>query len=122
MAKMRKEEIERVIQKKMPGYQVVPKKPKTDSRDSSTPVQSDTPDIAALRRKYLRRRPELDGRTEGTRRSSGRDDNPGPAGEDDAIVEVEPKDRSRDLQLPGGSRSKRVVISGDSKDIIGRQG
>jgi len=122
MAKLPTKEIERVIEKRMPDYKVVPKKPTGHSRDSSAPTQSDTPDIAALRRKYLRRRPGSEDRTETAKGIPGRDDNPLPMVDDDAIVAVEPKDRSRDVQLPGGSRSKRVVISGDSKDIIGRQG
>jgi hypothetical protein len=122
MAKLPKDEIERVIENKMPDYKVVPKKPTSGSRDSSAPVLSDTPDIAALRQKYLRRRPGSDVRTDTAKGNPGRDDNPLPTTDDDAIVAVDPKDRSRDVQLPGGSRSKRVVISGDSKDIIGRQG
>ena len=122
MAKLPKEEIEKVIEREMPDYRVVPKKPTSDSRASSEPVQSDTPDIAALRRKYLRRRPASDVRTETANRTPGRDDDPQPTADDDAIVAVEPKDRSLDVRLPGGTRSKRVVISGNSKGIIGRQG
>jgi hypothetical protein len=122
MAKPPRETLEKVIEKQMPGYKIAPKKkPTAASRDSSSQPDSDTPDIAALRRKYLRRRTRDGQNSEGATGNSTRDAGQR-GGIDDAIVAVEPKDRSRDGQLPGGGRSKRVVISGDTNEIIGRQG
>lgn len=118
-----RETLEKVIEKQMPGYKIAPKKkPTAASRDSSSRPDSDTPDIATLRRKYLRRRTRDRQTSEGATGNPARDTGQRAGGIDDAIVAVEPKDRSRDGQLPGGGRSKRVVISGDTNEIIGRQG
>lgn len=122
MAKPPKETIERIVRREMPGYKVVEKKSEPRGRDSSARPRSDAPDVQALREKYLRRRPSPgDDRPSARRRDSGTE-GPAAAADEDAIVALEPEDRSRDGQLPGGGRSKRVVISGEKKEIIGRQG
>jgi hypothetical protein len=122
MAKPPKETIERIVRREMPGYKPVEKKSESSNRDSTTRPRADTPDVQALREKYLRRRPaSSDDRPTARRRDSARQSSSAEADED-AIVAVEPEDRSRDGQLPGGGRSKRVVISGEKKEIIGRQG
>jgi len=121
MSKPPRAKLEKVVEDQMPGYRIVPKKRAEGSRDSADAPKSDAVDLNALRRKYLRRsgrREEKPDERVGPERSGGS----GPGHYDDAIVAVEPKDRSRDAQLPGGNRSKRVVISGDTNEIIGRQG
>lgn len=119
MAKPPRESLQKVIEKKMPGYKIVPKASSGKGRDSSTSPRSDTPDLEALRRKYLRRT--------GRRGSKESDASSGRPLETQttrkvAIVAVEPKDRSLDGQLPGGRRAKRVVIDEETDEIIGEQG
>jgi len=122
MAKPPRETIERIVQRDMPGYKVVDKKQEPRGRDSAPRPAADTRDVEALRQKYLRRRsPSGDDRSS-PRRHESAGDRPTSEADEDAIVAVEPEDRSRDGQLPGGGRSKRVVISGEKKEIIGRQG
>ncbi|MDQ5857401.1 MAG: hypothetical protein M3542_03885 [Acidobacteriota bacterium] len=122
MAKPPRETIERIVQRDMPGYKLVDKKPEPPARDSAARPAADTPDVQALREKYLRRRSPSSDERSSARPHESQSDRPTSATDEDAIVAVEPENRSRDGQLPGGGRSKRVVISGEKKEIIGRQG
>jgi hypothetical protein len=119
MAKPPRETLQRVVEKKMPGYKIIPKKSTDASRDSSRPPRSDTPDIEALRRKYLRRTVRPGDKDQKAADHPTRDTR---SAKNVAIVAVEPKDRTRDGQLPGGHRAKRVVIAEDTDEIIGEQG
>jgi hypothetical protein len=116
MAKAPEKIVQRAIERDMPGYTV--RKTSKSSRgqaDSARKADAVSPDLERLKKKYLGGASEADA------------DSAAPAADaapryDDEIVPVEPKDRTRDGRLPGGSRAKRVVYSGASDKIIGRQG
>ena len=113
--------VRKAVEREMPGY-VVKKKPKAPRRASAAAsTDAVSPDLETLRRRYLGGGAGADAAPASspksrTPRTHAR------SRYDDEIVPVEPKDRSRDGRLPSGSRAKRVVYSGDSDEIIGRQG
>jgi hypothetical protein len=123
MAKPPEKVIQKAIEREMPGYTISKRATQRDSRRRTT-SDAASPDIETLKKKYLRKPSARTAPgTEGAKTESA--DSPKPDAEtgfEDAIVAVEPVDRSRDGQLPGGSRSKRVVYSGKSDKIVGRQG
>jgi hypothetical protein len=120
MARPPRKVLQKAVDKDMPGYVVT--RGKAGAGRRATKPDAVSPELDALRRKYL----GDDAGAAGDAASA-----PPPAadaggspgtGDDDAIVTVEPKDRSRDGGLPGGRRAKRVVVSGKAGKVIGRQG
>lgn len=127
MPKMTSEEIDEIVKKDLPDYHVAKQIGHSAAHDSvSRPrVEGSTPDIQALRRKYLPQeyRNRVTSATDsppnvgdaGLGSSAGSDEKP-----DDEIIAVTPNvsadpwDRS--------ARPKAAVISGADKKVIGQQG
>ena len=146
MAKLSKEEVEEIIERDLPDFQVVKEsldRAETDSpdaeriRDSSRPNISDatSPDLNTLREKLRRRSRSVDARRTSASKEFSRDfqefsldtddtDDVQTADQDDTtddvIVAVKPK--KSQSPFDAGYRTKAVVISGRSKKVIGRQG
>ena len=143
MAKLSKEEVEQIIERDLPDYQVVNEsleKEQGDTsdvrrlRDSSKQGSSDatSPDLETLREKLRQRSRSADstGSNAGEKFPRGfqefsldTDDSEIAAEDDtadDMIVAVKPK--KSHSPFDAGYRTKAVVISGRSKRVIGRQG
>ena len=105
--------VQKAVDREMPGYVV--RKKKAPRGKASTDAVS--PDLEALRKRYLGGELETDAAAPAPATASRKKPK-----YDDEIVPVEPRDRSREGRLPGGSRAKRVVYSGDADEVIGRQG
>ena len=111
--------VQKAVDREMPGY-VVKKKARTPrGTRASASTDAVSPDLETLKKRYLGSDSDsaadsATGEPSSKKRAKSR--------YDDEIVPVEPKDRTRDGRLPSGSRAKRVVYSGDSDEIIGRQG
>lgn len=112
--------VQKAVDREMPGYVVRKKKKAARPRAASTDAVS--PDLETLKKRYLGDESESDAAAARTPPSKAKTKSKAKPRYDDEIVPVEPKDRSRDGRLPGGSRAKRVVYSGDADEIIGRQG
>jgi hypothetical protein len=106
MAKLPKEEVEKIIKKSMKGYKVREEKP-ADNPDNRVKPDAGGLDLDALRKKFLR--------TDYIEEETPAD----AAAPDDEIVIVE---REGKAPLDRGARGKAVVVSGKKKKIIGQQG
>src|SRR5215470_5667144 len=117
--------VQKAVDREMPGY-VVKKKRGARRRGEAASTDAVSPDLDTLKKRYLGGDSETDGAVRAdiadSAGSAPSRKKRGKPRYDDEIVPVEPKDRSRDGRLPSGSRAKRVVYSGDSDEIIGRQG
>jgi hypothetical protein len=110
MAKLSREQKERIVKKYLPGYKIVSEAEEAStSMDDTSGKEADagTPDLEALKRKYF-------GDTGAVSDAVAADS----ANDDDEIVQVEPEKRSNALDR--GSRAKSIVISGN--EIKGSQG
>ncbi|HEY6100902.1 MAG TPA: hypothetical protein VIW03_15800 [Anaeromyxobacter sp.] len=119
MARPPRKVLQKAVEKDMPGYVVARGKAGAGPRGTKSDAVS--PELDALRRKYLGDDAGAAGQTAAAPPPAADAGGAPDAGDDDAIVTVEPKDRSRDGRLPGGRRAKRVVVSKAGK-VIGRQG
>lgn len=117
MARMKKEDVERIIQREMPGYRVAPQRggPGADAPRKRATAGAGTPDLEALKRKYLSKEPKTSGSA-----ATGRDSVHTRRNEDDEIVVVEPDSVVDPWDRV--SRRKAVVVSGREKRIVGKQG
>ncbi len=124
MAKLTRKQLEAVVAKEAPGYQIArPATEGVDAQSSRAPAEGSTPDLEQMQRKL------------GARPSRG---NPGPgaadakktvrtkaapsakqAKDDTQIVALEPKTAADPWTR--AARPKSIVVSGDGK-VIGRQG
>lgn len=112
MAKLTKEEAKKIVSKELKGYRIASEQ-KVDSDASASKTRPDaaTPDLAELRKKYLK----------GTDTSTDEVPNGSDANAmEDMIVAVEP-DNPAD-PWSHSARPKAKVISGSKKTIIGSQG
>jgi hypothetical protein len=140
MAKLSKAEVEEIIARDLPDYQVAKESLEHEEesdvarlRDSRQGAISDatSPDLDTLREKLRQQSPSADTTdataNEGPSLREGRswsfledgttvEDEPA----DDVIVAVKPK--KSHSPFDAGYRTKAVVISGRSKRVIGRQG
>jgi hypothetical protein len=112
--------VQKAVDREMPGYVIRKKAKKAKARRPAASTDAVSPDLETLKKKYLGEGSGTDAAR--TPRSPSRSKARAKPRYDDEIVPVEPKDRSRDGRLPGGTRAKRVVYSGDADEIIGRQG
>jgi len=124
VAKPPEKVLQEAIERDMPGYTLSKKALERDARRTTQKPDAVSPDIETLRKRYVKRStsrsaPQTNSVDAGTPEA---EENKTETGYEDAIVPVEPVDRTRDGRLPGGSRSKRVVYSGSDDKIIGRQG
>ena len=116
MGKIKKEDLESIVKRDMPGFRVASKGTDKDAIDAAgrrPAADAETPDLQALREKYLSRDRQKYSRP-------APDAAPADEPDDDEIVTVEPSDDTdaRDR----ARRSKAVVVSGRTKRIIGKQG
>lgn len=141
MAKLSKEQVEEIIARDLPDYQVVQESLEQEgesdvarARDSARQgsiSDATSPDLDTLREKLRQRTPSADttdaDSNEGAGLREGRswsfledgtavEEDPA----DDVIVAVKPK--KSHSPFDAGYRTKAVVISGRSKKVIGRQG
>lgn len=119
MAKMKKADLEKIVERELPGRRIARKSEAAKDAPRPKPVsEARSPDLDTLRRKYLRR-----GRTQPASRQPRRPevDDPRPTrADDDEIVAVEPKAPAHPWDR--AARPKAVVISGRDKRIVGKQG
>ena len=121
MARPPRKVLQKAVDKDMPGYVVT--RGKAGAGPRGTKPDAVSPELDALRRKYLGDDAGAAGQTAAAPPPAADSGGAPDAGDDDdAIVTVAPKDRSRDGRLPGGRRAKRVVVSGKAGKVIGRQG
>ena len=141
MAKLSKEQVQEIIARDLPDYQVVQESLDQqggsdvarfrDSSQQGSISDATSPDLDTLREKLRQQNPSADttdaGRNEGTNLrvggswslmedSTAAEEDPA----DDVIVAVKPK--KSHSPFDAGYRTKAVVISGRSKKVIGRQG
>jgi hypothetical protein len=121
MAKMNKRELEEIVKRDMPGFDVVSREPIDAGQDAPTAPAEAAPSIDQLRRKYLG-----DDAADATDEAA---DSP-PArrrgakaapNTDDEIITVRPSAGSAD-PFDHASRPKTVIVSGKEKRVIGSQG
>jgi hypothetical protein len=110
MARIPRQKIEAIVQRDLPGYEVV------DSHSSvhdAAHVQADqaTPDIDDLRRKFLGEQAAMAIAPAEDAASAERET----AGDDDELVVVKPEGA-------GLAPAKRVIVSGRTHRVIGSQG
>jgi len=128
MAKLSKKELQQIIERNLPGHKIVEGAEKDEgpagARDPATSsgaqVEADTPDIASLRRKYLRKRFLTAGGEDAPGTAGAFDEKLGADSDDVDIVLVESKNSSDPLDRR--SQIKAVLIDTKTKKIIGAQG
>jgi hypothetical protein len=115
MAKLSEQEIDEIIKRDAPGHRVVQYQAGEDAAQSLAKPDEATPDLDALKRKYLGE----DASNEGSEPAADARD---AAGDDveDQLVAIAPE--SSPSPWDHGSRPKVVVISGKDKKIIASQG
>ena len=115
MAKLSDDELKRIVEERLPGRTVVRSAPARPDAGTWAPPDATTPDIAALRRKYLG-----DAAASAARRDAGTYvPDAGAEGREAVIVPVE-STHPRDAHERGPG-TKGVVVSDDGK-VIGVQG
>jgi hypothetical protein len=125
MAKLKKDELEKVVRRDMPGYRLARRakpRPGLDRARSRPAASAATPDLDTLKRKYLPRQganaaaaAAADAAVRGA--GAGR---PAAPDNDDEIVAVEPETAPHPWDR--GARPKAVVVSARGKRIVGKQG
>jgi hypothetical protein len=118
MARLSDEELNKIIERDMPGHRLVRRKGDEpagggDAAASERAVDDVSPDLAELKQKYL-------GDSGGGADAAADAQGPPAENTDDEIVIVEPKGRTDPLDH--GSRPKAVVVSGAERKVIGYQG
>ena len=115
MAKLTKEQAAQIVAKELKGFRVTSASPSAMDafKGMRASAEASTPDLAALRRKYLKQStPESD------EMPNGRDWNN--IVDDDVIVTVEPENPADPFSR--AARPKTKIISSTKKTIIGSQG
>jgi len=115
MAKLSRKDLEKVVEKEAPGYEIAGSGSASDAAGDAAPSADEaTPDLEQMQRKYG-----------GDDASGSASDGPAaakstkPLNDDDTIVALEPKDPADPWER--GSRAKSIVVSNTGK-VIGRQG
>jgi hypothetical protein len=112
VAQLSQDELKDIVARDLSGYRLATTQPAVDAQPVVRAApEATTPDIEALRRKYL-----------GSEAAPGDDVSFG-IGDDsagDAIVAVQPETSTDPWSR--GARPKAVVISGSEKKVIGSQG
>ena len=127
MAKLSKEEMQRIVDQQMPRYKVrVPGAAPVAADAGGAPTratpEAETPDLKTLRKKYLRNKflGTTDSGFDQTGEPNSQPATDAGADDDTEIVLVEPKTESHPLDR--SSRPKAIVVSTTRKKIIGQQG
>jgi hypothetical protein len=117
MAKISDDELQRIIERDLPGYKVSQRALSPSPTDADRTRQASdagTPDLETLRRKYA-------GSSGGAGAAANpRDDLLGAGNDDDEIVAVEPTQAAHPWDR--AARPKAAVISGRNRRVIGTQG
>ena len=125
MAKLSKDELQRIVEQQMPKYQLAetPTSPAgaADGAKTRAEPEAQTPDLQTLRKKYLREK-FLSDAAGGSYQDGEPNGQPAAdaGGDDTEIVLIEPKVAPHPLDR--GSRPKAIVVSTTQKKIIGKQG
>jgi hypothetical protein len=125
MAKLSKDDLQRIVEQQMPKYKLAeaPTAPAgaADGAKTRAEPEAQTPDLQTLRKKYLREK-FLSNAAGGGYQDGEPNGQPAAdaAGDDTEIVLVEPKEAPHPLDR--GSRPKAIVVSTSQKKIIGKQG
>jgi hypothetical protein len=129
MTKMPRERLEEIIKQDIPGARLVERAPGADPRSVRADSEEDSPELDALRRKYLgdseTESPSDDAEASPSEPAlpsdtTGSEEGTTDEGYEDEIVSYAPE--SPVDPLDRGARPKTVVISGKDEKIIGRQG
>lgn len=121
MARLSRKEIDEIVKRDMPGHRVTRRAPAQDALRTGVHPDEGTPDLAALRRKYLGDGDDVDEHAADEGRAvAGPDAIPEDDDLEDEMVTLEPTVRTDPSDR--GSRGKTVVISGRDKRIIASQG
>src|SRR5215208_2134693 len=107
MARLSKEELQRIVEAEVPGYTVAERPPESDATASRVAPDASTPDVETLRQKYGGE--SAAPRDEAPHNPGNPHDDPAEKPTDSAIVIIEPKDASDDRDRDAGR--KAVVIS-----------
>jgi hypothetical protein len=124
MARKTRQELNEIVRREMPGYHVVEPAAEAAPADAAglrverAAPDAGTPDLEALRMKYLRR-PDEPGQTIADQEPPAGVGAAPAEGDDDQIVAVVPDDREDPWDR--AARPKSVVVNPDGK-IIGAQG
>lgn len=123
MAKLSMDELQHIIDLDLPGHRVIERgrEDETHADTSSSEevrVEADTPDIEALRRKYLRKK-YLDASDESIDASNAFFDN---TGDDDGVEIVLVESKPSADPLEPRSQVKAVLVDTRTKKITGAQG
>jgi hypothetical protein len=121
MAKLKKDELEKVVRRDMPGYRLARKprtRPGVDSPRPRPAASAGTPDLEALKRKYAPRKGANAAAAAAAARAVAA--RPGTVDDDDEIIAVEPEAAPHPWDR--AARPKAVVVSARSKRIVGKQG
>ena len=117
MAKMKKRELEEIVKRDMPGFEVVSREPVDAGEDARTAPAEAAPSIDQLRRKYLGDDAVEEAADSPPARRRGAKAAPNT---DDEIITVRPSGAADPFDH--SARPKTVVVSGKDKRIIGSQG
>jgi hypothetical protein len=124
MSKLPRDELERIIERDAPGHTLATAREGQDQRSTRAEPEESSPDIAALRSKYLGEPVSLAATADEGAPAGGAADgaDAGDAGAeaDDEIVPVQRIDAADPWDHE--SRPKTIVVSGKDKKIIGSQG
>jgi hypothetical protein len=116
VAKLSRKELEKVVAKEAPGYQIAGSGAASDAAGDAAPSADEaTPDLEQMQQKY-----GGDGSSGSASDAAGaKESATKPLNDDDTIVALEPKDPADPWER--GSRAKSIVVSNTGK-VIGRQG
>ena len=124
MAKLSRDELERIIEHDAPGHTLASAPESQEERSTRAEPEESSPNIAALREKYLGEPAPLAPADElgAPTGDDAEEADAGDAGEeaDDEIVPVQRTDAADPWDHE--SRPKTIVVSGKDKKIIGSQG
>jgi hypothetical protein len=122
MSKLPRDELESIIERDAPGHTLASPPEGQEARSTRAEPEESSPDIAALREKYLGESAARDTAEEGAPSAGADQPDTGVSAEepDDEIVPVQRTDAADPWDHE--SRPKTIVVSGKDKRIIGSQG
>jgi hypothetical protein len=116
MSKLSREDLEEILERELPGYRLAPSREETDAPSAMPAVDEATPDLEALRQKFLGA-DASEAAEQPSRTSAGSEDSVEP---EDSIIAVEPKEATDPWDQ--SRRPKVVIVSGKDRRVIGTQG
>lgn len=116
MARLKREEIEEIVERDLPGYKIVPES-ETEARPVRAEPDEAGADIEALRRKYFGEEALA---SDSASVSDADEPEDSEENADDALIAVQPEKATDPYDHT--ARPKTVVVSGKDRRIIGSQG